>query len=70
MTQKEKVKQLIANSNYALCDNCIADILKFPKRQMANQYARELNAQGLIKRSEYKEQCGRCKSDKLVNKRI
>ena len=70
MTQKEKVKQLITNSNYALCDDCIADLLGLSQRQTANRYARELNAQGVIKRSSHKEQCDRCKSDKLVNKRI
>lgn len=71
MTKKKELEQLIINGNYnALCDNCIAELLEFPQRQMANQYARELNARGLIKRSEHKEQCDLCKSDKLVNKRV
>ena len=70
MTQKEMVKHLITNSSQALCDDCIAELLGFPQRQTANRYAREWSAEGAIRRSAFKEQCDRCKSDKLVNKRI
>ena len=70
MTQKEMVKHLIANSSQALCDDCIAELLGFPQRQTANRHARDWNAQGKIKRSPLKEQCDRCKSVKLVNKRF
>lgn len=70
MTQREMIKQLITSGDQALCDDCIAELLGFSQRQTANQYARLMNAQGEIKRSQFKEQCDRCKAIKLVNRRI
>ena len=68
MTKIKKMKELIENSNQALCDDCLKELLGFQHRQQSNGYARTLSKRGEINRSEGKEQCDRCKADKLVNK--
>lgn len=68
MTKIKKMKELIESSNQALCDDCLKELLGFNRSQQANGYAHTLSERGEIKRSEDKEQCDRCKADKLVNK--
>lgn len=70
MTKIKMMKELIESSNQALCDNCLKELLGFNRSQQANGYAHTLSERGEIKRSEDKEQCDRCKADKLVNKCI
>lgn len=70
MTKIKMMKELIESSNQALCDNCLKELLGFNHSQQANEYAHILSERGEIKRSKDKEQCDRCKADKLVNKRF
>ena len=69
MTRKEEIFKFIQSSNKWLCDDCIADLLPLPRRQMANKYCWELYYENAINRLKDGGSCDRCKKDKIVSKR-
>jgi hypothetical protein len=67
MTQNEKVIAYLKENERPFCDDCLSEVLGITPRQTINQIARRLASQNMIGRSQTKECCYRCKSDKLVN---
>ena len=67
MGQREEVLEYV-RTNKPQCDDCIAERLKYSRRQTVNTHTRAHAADGKIARS--KGICALCKSNKLVNEAV